>query len=169
MSDKRNYRNHRGIVKDVIPIKSKAKGTPGLEFEIDVDEVKEGEEFVTADAITRNVTIYFPTSSAEAREISLRKLRRAGWPGGGLDSVGKALIDQRVEVVSFEEEYEGEWKTKWDFPSGQFKSERSEDAGLTIDAILMSAPVDSSAAAEPALAGAASKAPPMDDDDSVPF
>lgn len=166
MSEKRNYRNHRGIVQDIIPTKSKEKGTPALEFTIDVDEIKEGEEFVACDPITRRVTIYFPKTSEQAREISLRKLRRAGWPGGSLNDMD--LIDKRVEVVSFEEEYDGKWNTKWDFPSGEFKSERSEDAAMTIDAILRSAPVDPSQAAQPAMAGTASKAP-VDDDDDVPF
>lgn len=169
--DKRNYRYHTGIVKDVVPTKSKNAGTPCLELTIDVDEIKEGEEYVGCEPITRTVYLYFPPGSEQAREISLRKLKRAGWAGGGLQSVEKELGERRVELISFEELYNGDWKTKWDLPAGAFKSERSEDAGLTIDAILQSAPVEPGESAQPAAVGAKSSARPAApiDDDDLPF
>lgn len=157
-------RYYNGVVQDCIPMKSANKGTPGLEFKIDVDERKEGDSFQKITPITRTVWLYFPTDSEKAREISLRKLRRAGWPGGGLQDLD--LIGKRVELQSDEEEYDGKIREKFDFVMGDFKSDRNEDAGNTIDAILRSAPVEAGQSAQPALASA-SKAPV--DDDEVPF
>lgn len=165
-------RFYQGTVQDHYPMKSSNKGTDGIEFVVDLHSAKYDNEWQPIEKITRRVNVWFP--KGKSHEYSLKKLRHAGWTGGGLAELD--LVGKDIEVVGEMETYEGKEREKFDLPlpprGGSFGGEKSEEAGLAIDAILQSAPVDLDAAAEaeaqaPAESSAA-PAPAIDDDD-VPF
>lgn len=126
-----------GTIKDHAAIKSAKKGTPGIQFEIDLNYKMNGDEWEPIEKITRSIWLYFPEGGDHS--ISLKKLEHAGWPGGPLSSMD--LRGQNVEVVSEMEHYEGKDREKFDFPlPPRGISETSKDAELAIDRILMAAP-----------------------------
>jgi hypothetical protein len=166
---------YRGTVQDRFPMKSSNKGTDGIEIVIDIHSKKYGIEFQPIDRITRRVNIYFPKGGNH--EYALKKLRYAGWDGGGLSDL--KLVGKDVDVVGEVETYEGQDREKFDLPlppregGSGFGNEKSEEAGLAIDAILSSAPIDIDAAKEAedqTSAGEMSAAPDTGfDEDGVPF
>jgi len=91
-------------------MKSANKGTPGIEITVDLDEVKRGSAYEPMDKITRTLVVYF--SKGGDHSWSLKKLRHAGWKGGGLDSLD--LNGNRVEVIGKDEEYDGDVTEKFD-------------------------------------------------------
>lgn len=163
-------RYYRGTIRDHFPMKSSNKGTDGLEFVVDLDQVKVGDEWgPMGDPITRRVWLWFPRG--KSHELSLKKLRFAGWNGGSLGELD--LVGKEVEVEGTLEKYNGEDRERFDFPlprkSGGFDgSDRSEEAGLAIDAILQSAPTDLFIDRE-ADGGGASEVPESGDDEDTPF
>ena len=162
---------YRGTVQDIYPIQSSVKGTDGIEITVDLGSKLFGNDgFQPIERITRRLWVWFP--KGKSHEYSLKKLRGAGWNGGGLESLSE-LVGQEIEVVSEIETFEGQDREKFDLPlprrDGGTGGTTSDAAGLAIDAILQSAPIDPDAAdAAPSAPSAASPAPAVNPDD-VPF
>ncbi len=162
---------YKGTVQDVQPVQSSKKGTDGIEMIVDLRSKDYGlEGFKPIERITRRLRLWFP--KGRSHEYSLKKLRAAGWRGGGLESLSE-LVGREIEVVSKIETFEGRDQEKFDLPlprrDGGTGSPTSEAAGLAIDAILQSAPIDPEAAdAAPSSRPSASPAPAVNPDD-VPF
>jgi len=158
---------YSGTVQDVFPIQSKVKGTDGIEIVLDLQSKKFGNEFQPIERVTRRVWLWFP--KGRSHEYSLKKLRAAGWKGGGLGSLSE-IVGTEIEVVSEIETFEGQDREKFDLPLPTLAGSggtNSEAAGLAIDAILQSAPIDPDAA-DAAPSTAAAPAPVVNSDD-VPF
>lgn len=156
-----------GKVQDILPIQSKVKQTDGIEMVLDLQSKKYGDEFRPIERVTRRVWLWFPKS--KSHEYSLKKLRAAGWTGGGLGSLSE-IVGTEIEVISEIETFEGVDREKFDLPLPRLAGSggtNSEAAGLAIDAILQSAPIDPDAA-DAAPSTAPAPAPVVDSDD-VPF
>ncbi len=131
-------RFYRGTIRKHLPITAKT-GTPGIEFEVDIKTVKNpGQEWRESVPMTRRVSIWFPTGGDHS--YSLKKLRHAGWRGGGLDAMD--LTGNTAELSGTDEEYQGRMVEKFELCFPPRETQVSESAALTIDAILQSAPVD---------------------------
>lgn len=130
---------YRGIINDIIEIESANKGTPGLQFDMELTYKKNGDDWVPIDSMKRSVWLYFPDGD-KPREITLKKLAVIGWSGGPIEQSG--LIGKEVTVESRIENYQGEDKEKFDFPMpDRVGGQRSEQAKMKIDQILSAAPV----------------------------
>jgi hypothetical protein len=151
-------RYYRGKIRKHLPVEAKT-GTPGIEFEVDISQEKNGDGWVNCALMTRRVSLWFKAGGDNS--YSLKKLRHAGWQGGGM--VGMDLTGNTAELVSKEEEYQGQIREKWDlaFPPRE-ETQVSDSAALAIDAILQSAPIDISQAAQAAPVPTAPAAVPDD-------
>ena len=135
-------RYYRGTIRKHLPVSAQT-GTPGIEFEVEINEVKQaGRDWESSVPMTRRVSVWFPASGDHS--YSLKKLRHAGWRGGGLSEMD--LTGNTAELISKDEEYQGRTVEKFDLAFPPRETQVSESAALTIDAILQSAPVDTSPA-----------------------
>lgn len=130
---------YRGTIRKHLPVTA-STGTPGIEFEIDIDQVQHAGGYVASTPMARRVSIWFPTGGDHS--YSLKKLRHAGWKGGGLNELD--LCGNTAELIGKEEEYQGRIVEKFELAFPRKESQVSESAALTIDAILQSAPIDTS-------------------------
>ena len=126
-----------GMIKSVVEIESQQKGTPGLEFTVEINYKRSGEDWIPVDSYSRRIWLYLPDDST-AREITMKKLATLGWTGGPIENAG--LAGKEVEIVSKMEVYKGEEKERFDFPlPDRESSNRSDSAKLKIDQILSAA------------------------------
>lgn len=131
--------NYKAVWKDTTPIKSERKGTPGLEILVQLTYIQRGDDWEPiTETMERRIWLYFPVNGNS--EVSINKLRSAGWTGQDLRSV-EQLHGKTIDVYSVDEVYEGRTREKFDISTGHKKeSEYSDDAFRAIDAILQSAP-----------------------------
>jgi len=171
-------RYYRGTIRKHLPVSAQT-GTPGIEFEVDINEVKQaGRDWESSVPMTRRVSVWFPANGDH--KYALKKLRHAGWRGGGLSEMD--LTGNTAELSATDKEYKGRTVENFELalpPRGE--TPISESAALTIDAILQSAPVDTSPAPEkaapdtqasvdsPAAAGDAAAINEIADGGEIPF
>lgn len=168
-------------------MKSKQKGTPGIEFRITLRERLNGSTWEAIQWIERTATVYF--SPGGDHSWSLKKLAFAGYvEGTPLSEMN--LRGNTCEVQSKWETYAGKEREKFELalpPRGM--SAADGDAELAIDAILSSssieqvktpAPLDANATPPtadeaPSVGSSGGSAPASEpepssfDDDDVPF
>lgn len=134
-------RRWKGIVEDHVTMKSKKKGTPGIEFLVMIREQKIGTTFEPCQWFERTVAVYF--SPGGDHSWSLKKLAFAGYvEGTPLSEMN--LCGNTVELVSEPEiGTDGKEREKFELalpPRGM--SQADDDAELAIDAILSSSPIE---------------------------
>jgi hypothetical protein len=130
---------YRGVIENHVTMKSKDKGTPGIEFRVNLREIQQAGAWKPIDWIDRDCTIYF--SPGGDHSWSMKKLAFAGFTGG-VPLSQMNLRGNTVEVVSNFETYDGKEREKFELSLPPREPSAADgNAELAIDAVLSAMPV----------------------------
>lgn len=139
----------KAMVVSHVAMKSAQKGTPGIEFAVSIQWRWDGKgegQWVETEHVERRVWLYF--GGGNSNEMSLKKLRHAGWEGGSLAKLN--LVEKWVDIDSSTETWKGKQREKYDLALPPLATTVSDDeAFLAIDAVMTSAGVAAGPSAPP--------------------
>lgn len=137
---------YKGIIESHHAINSKDKGTPGIEFNIELHQVKRGGEWFGIEKRMARANVWF--SAGGDHSYSISKLTLAGFKGGSLGDMNltgnTALVDGQFET------YNGNESERFDLALPRRGSPKATDAAfLAIDAVLQAATIQKVELPEP--------------------